>query len=157
MCATNCFAPTQPSLNFFWVNFTCQLRQVFQTPCFSLDAVSNQTPSGSDSLAFTCRTGCMDFLSHKSDHFIIERIAAWHIHDRVENSCEFWGNDTQCKEPIPKIRNKFSQKMNWAATVPISTFMCLWATYILPPSVCLFLLQEICGPILSWENTGWQR
>ncbi len=46
-----------------------------------------------------------------------------------------------CKEPIPKIRNKYSQ-----STVPISTFMCLCATYIFPRSI---LLQEICGLILG--------
>ncbi len=44
------------------------------------------------------------------------------------------------KETIPKIQNKYSQKRNFAATVPISTFM--WVLYIFPRSICLFCCRK---------------
>jgi hypothetical protein len=47
-----------------------------------------------------------------------------------------------CKERIPKLRNKYSQKRNCAGTVLISTFMCLWAIYIFPPSICQFCCRK---------------
>ncbi len=50
---------------------------------------------------------------------------------------------THCKDAIPKIRNKYSQKRN------IPTFMCLWAIYIFPWSVCLFCCRKI-----SWTERG---
>ncbi len=56
---------------------------------------------------------------------------------------------THCKEPIPKIENKYSQERNFAATVPISTFVCLWAIYIFPPSICLFWCRKYVDQ--SWE------
>jgi hypothetical protein len=50
---------------------------------------------------------------------------------------------------MPKIRNKYSQKRNRVATVLISTFMCLWAIYIFPQSICLFCCRKYVDR--SWE------
>ncbi len=50
-----------------------------------------------------------------------------------------------CKDTIPKIRNKYSQKRNCAATFPIPTFKFLWAIYKFPWSVCLLCCRKIGG------------
>ncbi len=55
-----------------------------------------------------------------------------------------------CKDSIQNFRNKYSQKKwNCAASVPIPTFMFLWAIYMLPRSVYLFCCRKIGGSILG--------
>ncbi len=54
-----------------------------------------------------------------------------------------------CKDNIPKFRNKYSQKRNIGVSVPIFAFMCLWAIYIFPGSVCLLCWRKYVDP--SWD------
>jgi hypothetical protein len=81
-------------------------------------------------------------LSNSTAH-VPRRPMAASVHNHICN------DRANCKETILKIRNKYSQKRNCVATVPTSTFMCLRAIYILPPSVCVFGCRKYVD--LSWE------
>jgi hypothetical protein len=70
------------------------------------------------------------------------------------------------KDKIPKFWNKYSQKRNIGVSVPVSTYVRLWAIYIFPPSVCLICWRKYVER--SWDyinlsqthecgNRGWGR
>jgi hypothetical protein len=65
--------------------------------------------------------------------------------------CSFYSKGFySCKDTIPKIRNKYFQKRNCTASVPISTFVCVGERFIYSHnSVCLFCCSKTCGPILG--------
>ncbi len=79
---------------------------------------------------------------------------------------EFIHNPYTAKTKCRTIWNKYSQKRNIGASVPISTFMYLWGNYIFPRWVCLFCRRKYVD--WSWEyinrskthecgNWGWGR
>ncbi len=60
-----------------------------------------------------------------------------------------WIHMIHCKDKIPQIRNKYSQKRKIWASVPISTFICLWEIYSFLQSVCLFCWRKYVDQ--SWD------
>jgi hypothetical protein len=55
-----------------------------------------------------------------------------------------------CKDKIPKIRNKYSQKRNCARPQSQFPHSCVCERFIYSHgSVCLFCCRKLCGPILG--------
>ncbi len=78
-------------------------------------------------------------------HFLLMGKGWGKVGAKQDDSKKTWFHPT-----LQKIPFMYSQKRNCATSVPISTFMCLWAIYIFSGSVH-FSCSRIGRQILRWE------
>jgi hypothetical protein len=124
-------------------------------PSFSSALINEDLPAGPQRV-FTLNNR---FFRHQACYSLLPAKPGGQA-DRVVSLCKYkvvvlallkrWEKTTlqspHCKDTILKIWNKYSQKSNCAATVPIPTFMFLRAIYTFSWSVCRFCSRKTGGP-----------
>jgi hypothetical protein len=62
--------------------------------------------------------------------------------------------DIHCKDTIPKIWNKIFPERELCGHSPNFTFVCLWAIYIFPQSICLFCCRKYVDRSWKYINSS---
>ncbi len=113
-------------------NWRCTSRSKFILPCLVGTSPSAPITEGPITRALIANGPVTKGPSHKGNNHCVMR-------------CYVMGPLVMhCRDKMPKIWNKYSQKRNIGASVPISVSELYIPTMGLP-----FLLEKICGPILG--------